>query len=242
LASAVHPDWGTGSILKFQERIFILTCKHVVKEEYKSEQIKYFFRDEREQTSTDSKDDIKNASLIELQTTVPKTYAVTLLDVRRFYSDDEDDLVLLEINPTLELFKNYNFYHITLNIEVLPKVDTKICLIGFPRELIRTRRDGSVSSFPYCLGSRVLKKTFNADEYHKKKHFLIEGNIDDKQSINHKGLSGCGIWAYIPIKPQEVWTTNFRLLGVQIGMYKEGKVLKATRIERVIELLERIKA
>jgi len=45
LASSVHHDWGTGSILKFQERLFILTCKHVVKEEYDSKQISYFFND-----------------------------------------------------------------------------------------------------------------------------------------------------------------------------------------------------
>lgn len=31
LAAKVNQDWGTGSILKFQERLFILTCKHVVK-------------------------------------------------------------------------------------------------------------------------------------------------------------------------------------------------------------------
>ncbi len=171
LASGVSPAWGTGSILKFQERLFILTCKHVVKEEYKSEQIKYFFRDEREQTSTDSKDDIKNASLIELQATVPKTYAVTLHNVRRFYSDDKDDLVLIEIDPTLELFKNYNFYHITLNIEVLPKVDTKIYLTGFSRELMKPRRDGYVSSFSYFLGSRVVEKNVYQN-YDKKKAFF----------------------------------------------------------------------
>ncbi len=75
----------------------------------------------------------------------------------------------------------------------------------------------------------------------KKKHFLIGYDyIDNKSVVIPGGMSGCGIWTYIPIKPQEVWTTNLRLLGVQNAIYKDFEVLRATRIERVNALLEKL--
>ncbi len=95
----------------------------------KSEQIKFIFRDDNEQKGTYFKNDIKNTSLMEL-TKIPKTSAVTLPIIQRFYSDDADDLVLLELDPTLELFKKYNPYHMQLDTEILPEVDTVVCLMG----------------------------------------------------------------------------------------------------------------
>lgn len=237
LASSVCPDWGTGSILKFQERLFVLTCKHVVKEEYKSEQIKFLFRDESEQKGTYFKEDIKNASLMEL-TNIPKTSAVTLPIVNRFYSDDTDDLVLMEIDPAFELFREYNLYHMQLDTENLPEVDTVVCLMGFPRELIRkTSTDGRGGAFPYFLASRVVEKNVTDDKYDKDRHFLIEYEHNEK-SVVINGLSGCGIWTHIFPEQQEIWTTNLRLVGVQTGIYQGSEVLKATRIERVIKRLK----
>lgn len=238
LASSASPDWGTGSILKFQERLFILTCKHVVKEEYKSEQIKFLFRDESEQKGTYFKEDIKNASLMEL-TNIPETSAVTLDIVDRFYSNDTDDLVLLELDPALKLFREYNIYHMQLDTEILPEVDTVVCLMGFSRELFRKISEGHYGFFHCFIASRIVEKNVTDDKYDENRHFLIEYEHKEN-SVVINGLSGCGIWTHIFPEKQEIWTPNLRLVGVQTGIYQRSEVIKATRIERVIELLESI--
>jgi hypothetical protein len=242
LASKGSLAWGTGSILKFQERLFILTCEHVVQREYKDEEIRYLFRDDNELKGHYCVDNVKNASLREL-TENPETLAVMLPLVHRFYSDEEDDdLVLLELDPRSELFRRNHFYPIELNIKILPKEDVKICLLGFPTDFMRDERgDGRFGCFPYFLASRVVDKELNRNvyDYNKEKHFLIEYEKFGDKIDNLRGISGCGIWTPSQL-PQEVWTANLRLLGVQTGFYEGDEVLKATRIEKVIELLESI--
>ncbi len=236
LASNKAPNWGTGSIVKFKERLFILTCKHVVKEEYDLEQIRYFFGYGMEQKWMDSKDDIKKISMA--HTNVPRTSAVTLPVVQRFYSDDTDDLVLLELDPALEIFRKYDLYDMELGIGISPKIDDEACLMGFSRELIQKATSDRCGCYiPSFLASTVVEKEINDPDYDKKRHFLIEYEKNEK-SVDIHGLSGCGIWIHIVPEKQEIWTTNLRLLGVQTGIYEKSEMIIATRIERVFELLK----
>ena len=239
LASSASLDWGTGSIFKFNERLFLLTCKHVVKEDYLLDQIRYFPDDGMEQNWTDSKDDIKNMPMARY-TSLPRTSAMILPVIHRSYSDDEDDLVLLELDQTSDLFNEYNFYEMELSVGISPEIDAEACLLGFSRELVRTpTSDSRGCYFPFFLASTITEKDINAFDYDKERHFLIEYE-NNENSIDIHGLSGCGIWTHIAPKSNEVWTSNLRLVGVQTGIYKKSEVLKATRIEKVIELLESI--
>ena len=38
------PDWGTGSLIRIQGRQFVVTCKHVVRPEYKNEDLRFLYR------------------------------------------------------------------------------------------------------------------------------------------------------------------------------------------------------
>ena len=242
LASGVRSDWGTGSIFKFNERLFILTCKHVVKEGYNLEQIRYFADDGMEQNWTDSKDDIINMPMARY-TSLPRTSAVILPVIHRSYSDDEDDLVLLELDQTSDLFNGYNFYDMELSVGISPDIDAEACLLGFSRDLVKTPTSHSRGCyFPYFLASTIItEKNVSIDKYDKERHFLIEYE-NNESSVDIRGLSGCGIWTHIVPKPDEIWTSNLRLVGVETSINKRNEVIKATRIEKVIELLESIKA
>ena len=91
------------------------------------------------------------------------------------------------------------------------------------------------------LASRVVERNVNDDKYDKDIHSLIEYERSEK-SVVINGLSGCGIWRHISTEQLELWSSNLRLVGVQTGIYQRSEVLKATRIERVIELLKEVQS
>lgn len=192
-----------------------------------------------EQEWTDSKEELKNTSMARLSK-APRTSGVALPIVQRFYSDDENDLALLELDPKIDLFKEYNLYDMALSVGISPEIDTEACLLGFSRELVKhPTSDSRGCYFPAFIASAVIEKCFSASDYDKERHFLIKYE-NNENSVDIHGLSGCGIWTHIVPKPDEIWTTNLRLVGVQTGIYIRNEAIKATRIEKVIELLERV--
>jgi hypothetical protein len=44
LALKTQPEWGTGSLIKIKERFFIVSCKHVIRPEYKDEDLRFLYR------------------------------------------------------------------------------------------------------------------------------------------------------------------------------------------------------
>jgi hypothetical protein len=195
LGSKDNPDWGTGSLVKIKGKSFVVTCKHVVKPVHRNEDLRFLYRSEKAFQWVD-KEVIKETSIHKIYKSVYRTFPQEIPIINRIYSDDEDDLVLLEVDTSSCEVSQYKFFDISLNV-LTPEANTPIYYMGL-----------------------IDFRTFDTDEY----------NIDPH------GLSGCGVWTRTPSGPDKLWTTNIHLVGVQHGFFRRSEVLKATRIERLIQL------
>jgi len=53
-----------------------------------------------------------------------------------------------------------------------------------------------------------------------------------------RGMSGGGVWSIPGVTKGEIWSASkTQLLGILIGHYRESKLLRFVRIERVVRLL-----
>lgn len=238
LASKDSPDWGTGSLVKIKGKSFIVTCKHVVKPGYRNEDLRFVYRSERAFQWVD-KEVIKKISIHIVYKDVYKTFPQKIPIINRVYSDDEDDLVLLEVDTSSYEVSHYNFFDMNLDV-LIPEANTPIYFMGFSRELARRATVyGDIGVFPFFGISPIIDKRVDSDDFNPKRHFLIDFRTFDIDELNIDpyGLSGCGVWSRAPSGPHKLWAANIYLVGVQHGYFRRSEVLKATRVERLIQLV-----
>lgn len=231
------PDGGTGTLVKTtksnRERYFILTCKHVFQPNYDETKISFLLRSPDPMVSS-SQSEMKNFPLNKIS----KTYMRKLTIKNRFYSNYLDDLALIEIDASRLIDEGYRFYSFPNDFQNLPNPQTEVYLLGFSRELYRlVSKDGGFGVFPYLANSLILPPADDLDsKFDVSKHFLID--YENEDAVAPEGLSGCGIWYRTPSGRDNIWTPNLHLIGVQSACYKKKKFLKATKIERIIALMD----
>ena len=232
LASGEGPKWGTGALIKTAGKIFIVACRHVVKPQYKNEDLRFLYRP----NSTlifENKEEVRKVPFHKID----KAYSRTIPVAKRFYSDETDDLALIELDPSTDGIKDLLFSQVTITNSKTPKVSTQVFLMGFSEELARkVTKHGDRAVFPYFEATKITDKKISSDDFDTKRHFLIDFAINEA-SVDPHGLSGCGVWSRLPPEKDRVWTANIYLIGIQTGYFKENQVLKATKIERLINLL-----
>lgn len=238
-----RPLIGTGSLVKIKGRSFILTCKHLVEENYKNEDLRFFFKSDEELKDSEIRE-IKKSPLFEIIKLTNKTYPQELSIINRFYSTDQsDDLVLLELEPSSKELKEYSFFEISAESIKIPKINMPIYLFGLSRELVRKVAKNGFGVFPYFLMSKIINKdTTDYTGFDSNKHFLIDYGIDEFYVDPH-GLSGSGVWTRLQSGENKLWTPNLRLVGVETGVYeinKPSQPLKATKIERLFKIIENL--
>jgi hypothetical protein len=230
------PDWGTGSLIRIRGRQFVVTCKHVVRPEYKNEDLRFLYRTEKSFQHVD-KNYIKKIGLRSLITKTHKSYPRYIPLINRLYSDDKDDLVLLEIDPSYEEIDSYIFSEIKNKKIITPAANTPVFFMGYSRDLKRTvTRHGDISVFPYFEINQIIKRNIQSSDYDSKRHFLIEFRSTDNRVDPH-GLSGCGVWTRKPSGPNKLWSSSVYLVGIQRGYFRSSQVLVATRVERMLKLV-----
>ena len=238
LGSKDNPDWGTGSLVKIKGKSFIVTCKHVLKPGHKNEDLRFLYRSEKAFRWVD-KEVIREISIYKIYKHVYKTFPQNIPITNRIYSDDEDDLVLLEVDMSSHEVTQYNFFDMNLDA-LTPEANTPVYFMGFSRELARrATMYGDIGVFPFFGISPIIDKKVNSDDFNPERHFLIDFRTFgiDEYNMNPHGLSGCGLWSRTPSGPDKLWTANIYLVGIQHGYFRRSEVLKATRIERLIQLV-----
>lgn len=234
LASTTPPDWGTGSLLKIKDRLFIGTCKHVVKPEYRNEDLRVLHRSAAAMKWTE-KEKIKDSPLNKLLKGVSRTFSRKISVIERFYSDELDDLVLLELDPLSEGNTEGSQFLSVTDIK-MPKVDMTVYLMGFSAELIKkATKQGDYGAFPYFEATKIVDVSINSNDFDSHRHFLTDFEIT-KNSVDPHGLSGCGVWTRLS-SGENLWTPNLRLVGIQHGYYSKSEVLVATCAERLMKLV-----
>lgn len=236
-ATEEKPSWGTGTFISIKGKFFIVTCRHVVKPQYKSEDLRFLYKLGKSFQWVDKKV-ITKSSLYEIERIMDKRFPEEIHISNRIYSDDTDDLALLEVDLLVEKMGSYRFFEIKNLDEKTPEVSTQVYLIGFSAELARpVTAKGDIGIFAFYGVTSIIDKEIDSYEYDPRRHFLIDfRTIDNSHSVDPSGLSGCGVWARIASGKDRLWTPNIYLVGVQQSYFKGSQVLKATRIERLIEL------
>jgi len=237
--SRENPDWCTGSLVIIKRRSFIITCGHAIKPEIKNEDLRFLFRSEKGFQWT-TKEEIKKLSIRILNKIKYKTFPKPIPIINRIYSNEEDDLVLLEVDQSWAEVNSNWFYKMDDLDAVAPGADHPVYYMGFSRELIREANVyGDIGVFPFFGVGQIINKEIDSTAFNPELHFLIDFSTSgiDEYSIDAHGLSGCGVWSRTPSGEGNLWIPNIYLVGVQHGYFRKSEVLKATKIERVIRLI-----
>lgn len=208
----------------------------MVERKHESEDLRILCRDDMPIKKME-KEFIKEASLEELDRESKKAYPQKISIENRFYSEPLDDLVLMELEPLSTNIKESYFFPIKDRHIKNPKVGTEVYLMGFSKELTRqVSRKGDLAVFPYAENSIIVDADVNSIKLDSQRHFLTDYSPNDS-SVDPHGLSGCGVWARLPSGEKNLWTTNLYLIGVQHGYHEKAGVLVATRIEKLLALI-----
>ena len=227
-----HPNWGTGSLLKIKDRLFIATCRHVISPKYPDKNIRVLYK------GTDplkwmEKEKIKNYPLHKIHKEISRTYPFEIPVVDRFYSSESDDLLLIELAPSFETVNGSEFFELSEMRN--PEVDMSVYLMGFSQELTKEVMKDRFGMFGYFEATNIVEKKISTRDFDPTKHFLTDFTFTE-ETVDPRGLSGCGVWTRLPSGPK-VWTPNLRLIGIQHGFFKKSQVLVSTRVERLLELI-----
>jgi len=110
--------------------------------------------------------------------------------------------------------------------------------LHIPHEVHGQRR---MALFLYCTGQNIMAFPASLQDHSSpldpKLDFFTDF-VHDESTCDPKGMSGGGVWAIPKINDGEVWAPpRAHLLGIQSGLYRERKLLRFVRIERVLDLL-----
>jgi len=171
------------------------------------------------------------------------------------------DICYLELDKKTARSLKVNFFPSYNSISQAYKYDTRVCLIGFPKQFLEQRFTLNTSNIPkynllvkpfICwtnISNRIPEETsvfdyqpdLNLDiylEYDPRKiHDVNTDNI--LPDIRPQGMSGCGVFE-VPIeRKNKIWSpSDIKLIGIQSSYYPRNKLLKATKIEHLFEILK----
>jgi len=226
-------NWATGALIEFRTEKFIVTCKHAFDRNLPDEKFSFLKRADEPMQYVQDKESFSKHSL----KGVPKSYAQPLTILGRFYSDDSDDVLIIRLDKADSRIDGLKFCKLRED-KKSPQEGTQIFLTGFSSEFVRfDPHEKSFGILPFFEASKVVDAKSEMGGYERERHFLIDYPIDE-HSVEPKGFSGAGIWARDVSEKGSIWSPNLYLVGIQQSYFRESKVLKATRLERILNLLE----
>ncbi len=168
-------------------------------------------------------------------------------------SSSMDDLAILHLPGEVEDFAPLRF-HVLQNDRMSPDPGTGVFVVGSPSQemMIPNRRGGelAISIGPYVLEAFVVEHREELlarydHTFDREHHYLVDfetGGEEKDYLQSPDGMSGGGVW--LPptsVAKDQVWVgTRSTLVGVQIAWFRSVKLLKVTRVERVLELFQSI--
>jgi hypothetical protein len=169
---------------------------------------------------------------------------------RTLTSGPLDDLAVLVIDPSIVPSPLLRFHRIQDDRRT-PEVESCVVLFGFPSELLRlvgplkersTGRVGYMTFGNFEWRTIVEQECRDLESFDSTRHFLIDfsGEMNSDKFVAHpRGMSGCGVWTYPPFTEGDLWDpTKVELVGVQSSWYKDRRLMKAIKIERLLAVLK----
>jgi hypothetical protein len=225
---------GTGSAISFDSQHFVLTARHVIADT-PHEVLRFFCRPDgtfsrmprnqhREQTAID----------------VDQLHLLERLPVLGRVLSDIDDLGVLVVDASLEQAHRVRFFDLD-PAATMASEGQLVVAMGYPSDIARRIEGGNFVAFHSVEWSHVIVNR-NLADYDPDRHFLTQYHmIEEDPSAHPRGFSGSGVWYRMgPTPDGKLWVPNLHLAGVYVTYFSQSQLLKAVRIERVIEFLRTV--
>jgi hypothetical protein len=147
----------------------------------------------------------------------------------------------LEVQSELEDQNLVHFFDLPPESKVVRPTGSSICTIGVPFDSFERLAPGAVAfQATVHWGELVSPGRKLLGGFDPQKHLLLE--FPPANEGRHPGgFSGAGAWYQAPsAEPPIVWSFRPVLGGIITDFYRGAKVLRITRIERVVAFLRTI--
>jgi len=222
---------GTGSAISFRGERFILTANHVVGDT-PDDALMFFPRPENSLKRADRPD-------VRALEGVPTgdLYLAQRLDIANRVSDEDDDLAVLFVRGDIEERTTIRFFDLNKGGRT-PEPGELVVSLGYPGDISRQLESGNFVAFSSVDWSNTVEQV-GLPDYDQTRHFLkAYGMAEAEPDAHPAGFSGTGVWYRLgPTPTGELWVPNLQLAGVIVTYYPRPRLLKAVRIERVVDFL-----
>lgn len=231
---------GSGVAVIFRGQHYILTAAHVLREEPDNEKLRVIGRPDGPLHFLRGKQGLAEA--ISRRTHIPNFSSATPISIDDRLSHEGEDIAALKVqNPTAVL--PYTVFHdLSGQGEPQLSVGQIVTIFGFPGELAKhyeqttTGRRGW-AAFPHVT-MQPIKDVAGAPKRLDPTVDLVTDFDYPEDQCDPRGMSGCGAWSIPGATKGEIWSAGkAQLLGILIGHYRDSKLLRFVRIERVVRLL-----
>jgi hypothetical protein len=236
---------GSGVCIEYMGRPFIVTAQHVLDE---IEELGFPPGDVRVGTRSPKPLEINLSGKIPKRVrgiSVNETVVLPIDSVSE--STDLDDLALLHLPGAPGDYNPIRFHVVDAN-RISPSIGAEVLVVGHPSQELFTPDIGKEETRwmtgTYALEAYVVDyKERGLEIFDSSAHYLVDfetGGESKEYLQSARGMSGAGVWLLPPSVPRtQIWDgTRVRLVGIQVSWYESVKLLKVTRIERLLELLK----
>jgi hypothetical protein len=227
---------GSGTLVTWRERLFILTASHVIADTNPNE-INYHTRIAGAIIDTTAEDSARRPDR------VPRSgEKLDVLGVVAESKEGKDDIAIIELRSRSNIGRSADFYKL-VDTQVNIHDGASVLSIGYATDSsapIAPGRRGIVAT----ASNSVFDSSLNAtpglpSSYDENRQFLLKyARTDD--GIEPPGFSGTGAWCNIT-PPGPVWTAHPLLVGVITSWHRKKNLLQLTRLEPILELFRGIR-
>jgi hypothetical protein len=242
-------EHGTGVAVRHKNNRYIVTAAHVLEKEPKDENLIIIGKPDSVLKEV-KKEEMRAAFFYGTHGTLESSIGSQVRIVDRLTKEGIGDIAALKVENTEQELPYTVFHDLSGQGQTDIRAGLSVVIGGFPGELAlhaQHRRTGQkqVAVFTYFGMHDVVpfpespEKIDRMSPPHPKIDFLADFP-DNIGSCDPKGMSGGGAWSIPLAKKCDLWSAHkSQLLGIQSGLYRERKLLRLVRIERVLELLSR---
>jgi hypothetical protein len=220
---------GTVTAMCWENRRFLLTADHVIKE-HLNDELTFVFRPHGT---------IPEARWWQRSTPGPLFRAQPLSIIQR-YRCAEDDLAALEVNPDVEASGRVRFHELHAGSKVIRPIRSSLFAIGLPFDSCEFLGPHAAAFSMHILAGDEARKNLPGG-FNPKKNILMEFP-PAKEKREPGGFSGSGAWYQMATEKRQIWRPEMILAGIITHYHRSRRVLEICRIERVVKLFQRISA
>lgn len=246
----------SGVLVAYKSKAYVATARHYL-DAVQPAQMTIIFASEN---SSKAKD-LPTARLMQARLS-PQTMGATPLnplDVKP--SSKLDDVALIEIDPAMVPKWCWQFDLGSDRQKTGPKAGQRLLMLGYPsiasmlEDTGRVNPESGVNQVDW--GRIPVEKSVFAKRLENPENILLQGSLDERgfypthhfavsydpenmpERIEPEGLSGCGVWLEdLNTRASGLLVPEPKLLGIEVAKIESRKVLKVTRIECLLKLIE----